>query len=361
MSDKICIELDHHYAVTQNDQLVNIRSTHKEDGNKYYCPYCKQEMIGKRGSKREWHFAHKVKPCSYDKYLHSLAERRIKDWFNQNELIDLNMSRYNTCDQNFRCPFYCKDKCSSLIDNKPYNLKKYFGECELEHKFGGFIADIFCHNKTYEAKPLFIEINVNHECTEEKKDSGIHIIELKINSEEDIDKIVGSTSLYEGPNVKLYNFKQMVNDSEKFSRSVLKYCQVSEIGCHLYIDEYNCKNYNESHQGCYEITMPTDKCEDLGISEDRFKKMCQAITYKKRLSRQNCDICAYKSKEPSNNCFLYTKGRVSQDQRKYNGALCPKFCESKFLLNKAEQALNIYGRYLSIWSREPRYDPNILI
>ncbi len=32
---------------------------------KYFCPYCKQEVIPKMGNKKVWHFCHKGEVCEY--------------------------------------------------------------------------------------------------------------------------------------------------------------------------------------------------------------------------------------------------------------------------------------------------------
>lgn len=67
---------------------------------------------------------------------------------------------------------------------------------------------MYCENKTNPNLPIFIEVFVTHECSQEKKKSGIRIIELSIQSEEDILDIVNSTNLNECEKVKLYNFKR---------------------------------------------------------------------------------------------------------------------------------------------------------
>ena len=86
-----------HLALDQDNNIVDIRNT--EDNKKYYCPYCRKEMITKRGNIREWHFAHKKEACSYDNYLHSIAEIMIMDWFNSIDKIMLYMSIKEKCNR----------------------------------------------------------------------------------------------------------------------------------------------------------------------------------------------------------------------------------------------------------------------
>lgn len=56
-----------------------------------------------------------------------------------------------------------------------------------------------------------------------KINSGIRIIEISIEKEEDITKIINNTKLKEGDGIKLYNFKTDSKYSSTFSVPVQKY------------------------------------------------------------------------------------------------------------------------------------------
>ncbi|MBQ1972856.1 MAG: hypothetical protein II222_00670 [Paraprevotella sp.] len=198
----------HHYALNANKNLIHIKDTEGFENEKYYCPNCGDEMITKRGKVRNWHYAHKKADCSYDNYLHSLAELKIKDWFNREQTISLILDSHEQCDNHNTCKFYNKEQCKKAIQNR-YNLKKFYTSCIIEHKYKGFIADIFCINKKENGEPIFIEIYVTHKCEEEKLNSGIRIIEIKIQNEEDIDEIISSNELKENKKIKLFNFKKV--------------------------------------------------------------------------------------------------------------------------------------------------------
>ena len=68
-------------TINKDGELVNIQQVRheKERPFRYYCPNCKDEMIPILGDKREHHFRHKVQPCRYETYLHSLAEKTFLD------------------------------------------------------------------------------------------------------------------------------------------------------------------------------------------------------------------------------------------------------------------------------------------
>lgn len=193
-----------HYALDVNNNIINIRDTLKTKNEEYFCPHCHKEMITKRGNIRQWHFAHKTDKCSYDKYLHSLAEIMIMDWFNSKDKIVLSLLTDGKCDKSGDCVFFNEKDCTGQVYDD-CNLKKYYSKCVREKKYKDFVADLYCEK---ENNPLFIEIFVTHKCSEEKKLSGIRIIEIGITSEEDIFNITNSNVLKESDNIRLYNFKR---------------------------------------------------------------------------------------------------------------------------------------------------------
>ena len=100
-----------HLALDCNGKLLRIEETIERKDETFLCPHCKQEVIGKYGKERRWHFAHKKKECDYDKYLHSIAEIQIAEWFNKEKEIILDMIQYDTCIKNKECPLYNEYDC----------------------------------------------------------------------------------------------------------------------------------------------------------------------------------------------------------------------------------------------------------
>ena len=94
-----------------------------------------------------------------------------------------------------------KQNESQLLDNIPIimitvdtqektvNLKSYYNVCTTEKQIENFRADILLENSTRPIKPLLIEICVTHPCSEEKINSKLPIIEIPINSADDIKEI----------------------------------------------------------------------------------------------------------------------------------------------------------------------------
>ena len=338
-----------HFALDQDNNIVDIKNT--VDNNKYFCPSCNTEMILKRGQIRQWHFAHKTDKCSYDKYLHSIATRMIADWFNKSKSIKLTLNVKNKCSQYKKCKIYNEDYCSIPI-TKSFDLKKFYHKCIIEHKYNNFIADIYCEHKT---APIFIEIYVTHECSFEKKNSGIRIIELQIKSEEDIMNIINSSDLIENPNIKLYNFKRpedMTYDTKQYIQKYILYHSLKS-----YVDKnlYTCKNYDKIRKGIYEISIPYDDCIPLFIDCGFFYMVGQSMAYSAGYLKKSCTLCRWQAvndmtDEPAI-CKLYKKCGNPKYCMDNESAKCSMFKENTNEINKAVSEFKQYkeDNWTDIW------------
>ncbi len=180
MNDKS--KIFHQFALDDNNQITYIDNAIK--GRKYYCPLCKNELNIRKGKIRIHHFAHKNENnCNYETYLHQCAKYLIKNAFDNNAEFSISYIASNRCPQIDKCKFY-KDNyfkdCNGEFENK-LNLKNYYDLCSVEYKYNGFTADVSFHsNINVTRPPIFVEIYNTHRCTEGKLHSGIRIIEIKI-------------------------------------------------------------------------------------------------------------------------------------------------------------------------------------
>lgn len=132
-----------HFALNKRGGIVDVQNIEDGDQETYFCPHCKEEVITKRGKRRQWHFAHKKKTCDYDKYLHSIAEILIKQWFDKQEVIILDMAATEKCSDYNRCVF--RHECNCMRECRvSYNLKQFYSSCTPERKYKGFVADLLC-------------------------------------------------------------------------------------------------------------------------------------------------------------------------------------------------------------------------
>lgn len=188
---------DVRYLYAFNNECVLTEITNAERNNQYFCPLCLSEMIPKQGRKNKWHYAHKnsVIKCSYESYLHKIAKELICNHFNNTSSFKINYCVANHC--NINCSFNLNPKCT-WPSRREFNLLDYYDTCEIEAEYKGYRADLLLYNKLSSSlEPIFIEICVKHPCSQEKIESNIRIIEVKIESEDDINRIINKSTIYE--------------------------------------------------------------------------------------------------------------------------------------------------------------------
>ena len=182
------IRQDYSYSLDCDNNLINIKDAIK--GNNYYCPCCGAPMITKQGTKNRWHFAHSINAsnCSYESYLHKIAKHKIRECFEHSPIFYITINSKATC-RVIECPMGKSTPCLWL---KPYtfDLKKYYNICEEEAHIGNFRADLLISSLKHKTDSILIEIYVSHKSTTNKINSNYRIIEIQINSEEDIKNVI---------------------------------------------------------------------------------------------------------------------------------------------------------------------------
>ena len=342
-----------HFASTADNHIIHIKDVIPSSA-RYFCPYCRQEMIARRGNIREWHFAHKAERCSYDNYLHTIAEQMIMEWFNTEDHIFLSMNKDERCDKYGHCIFRNEDTCTRK-KQECFDLKNYYTICVPEHSYEGFIADLYCENKDGQS-PIFIEIYVTHECSHEKKNSGIRIIELHIQSEDDILKIIKENTLHEGANVQLYNFRRKGILTGDFAQPFQKFILYHTLKS--YVDRANttCRNYGHCRKGIYEISMPYDDCMPPFLVRGGLYVVGKAIAYKDGYLKKDCDLCWWQKEDMSGDkfCMLYKKCGNPKYCKDNDAGKCSMFKENVQLVRAAVSEFHEYqdSAPVDIWKTD---------
>ena len=186
--------IKYHYALDEQGQTVSIDNVSNEDKSlhTYQCISCNAAMIPRMGKVRKWHFAHKgtEEHCNPETYLHRLAKRLVREKFYNSKSFKISYYQDVECSLFQTCTFAEKGECHCEL-LKTYDLKKYYDTCKEEQPIDNYIADILLTNsKIPSIKPTLIEIQVSHECEIEKKNSGLHIIELRIKDETEISDLL---------------------------------------------------------------------------------------------------------------------------------------------------------------------------
>ncbi|MBO4371615.1 MAG: hypothetical protein J5826_01660 [Bacteroidales bacterium] len=206
------------FVKDSNGDLIDIDNiTQDNKKNDYYCIECGDTMIAAFGQKRKY-FRHKGEvTCNKERYLHKLGKLFFKKMFETNKefLIHFIAERkciksdcfYNNSQRNKNC------KTQTVINT--INLKEKYDVCEEESGYKGYIADLKLSNSQQpDIEPIFIEIFVTHSCEPEKINSGIKIIEIKIEKEDDVLQPLNE---FYNQNVKFYNFNRIIPIEQKFS------------------------------------------------------------------------------------------------------------------------------------------------
>lgn len=227
------------YALCK-EHVVNIDDVTKETRKslKFTCLGCGHEMVAVLGEERVHHFRHKNNEnCSNETYLHNLAKKRIKEIFDTNEHFHIIYKATNSCEHFGSCPF---NRCKKEFE-WPLDLKEYFDTCEIEKGCGGFRPDILLSHSEHPNRKLFIEINVNHPCTDDKLNSGYRIIEIDVVSEQTI--IYPFSEDFEHIHFFNFDFKRDITPQTKVERfSLLSEEDNRKIPNQ---DEINCFQFNE--------------------------------------------------------------------------------------------------------------------
>lgn len=326
--------IQYRYAFSSSSRIVDVcdQGGLFNDGP-YTCPGCGEELILKDGKIRARHFSHgKGSQCSSpETYLHQAAKHLIAQEFNQRVregrpfMVKLPAPLY--CDHfqsvfEYRC---CVEKDAT----RRYDLASYYGEACVEATHGGFVADVLLKHPSNDANCIFIEIVVTHPMTEAKELSGNRIIELVVNHESDIQRIIDDEI---GPsNAKLIGF------TSKRSLASYSQCKCKDKAYYLfYIDRDGiaymkrglladcCEQYREVSQSVDYHVLDEDMSHQGNL---------RASDYKREQKFKGYVFDAIEKGYPVRNCYLCRHRRT-----KFNGGSASEIRCEKLSCNKHSSA-----------------------
>lgn len=324
---------NYNYAYNSKSELVNISETLQSE--LYYCPVCGELMTPHKGKIRRWHFVHKnVGNCSYESYLHKLAKIKIREAFLTADNFLLSYRAKSVC--SYDCLFVDSPKCESEKWVK-FDLRKYYDKCDLEATFGQYRADLLLSSSSNPKRPpVLIEIMVTHQCTEEKRESGVRIIEIPIQSETQIDAIINDCRLnavrfenYHDCHLKtrpiiLYNFNKLEYfDPREQCNIFLKKILLFWLNKEGYFCCYDCY--------CYEVKnkMPANVHYYIStITGTRYKQIFKGFS-QRGVKIRNCFLCKFSkyNLDYGRLCVLYKKHNLPIKPSPYTAKSCPHYRE----------------------------------
>ena len=331
------ISQNYSYANNSGGELINISTAQRNE--QYFCPTCGKLMIPHMGKKHRWHFVHKNnRNCSYESYLHKIAKIKIREAFLSSEHFLLSYNAKAIC--SLECPFIDSPKCQEEKAVE-FDLRRYYDTCEIEATYHQYRADLLLTSSTNpKTPPLLIEIMVTHKCTEDKTGDGVRIIEIPIQSDEQIDNIVRAckfTAVREKPfiysysserNITLYNFNKVesFDPTESFNKYEDYYSRYNTIVFWLnkkgQFRSFNCL--------CYEIRkkLPSNVHYYISDIATPFKEIFQGFS-KRGVKIRNCFLCKFSKQDTCGDrlCVLYKKHNLPRKPSPYCADSCPHYRE----------------------------------
>ena len=315
------IKWKHAYIDEEYSNRISIDEITEDNRNKYkfFCIGCGRELRPRalNSDKKSPHFYHKGKvECSGETYLHKLAKRIIKEKFDLSEhfYIEYRISRICI---NENCKFK-NDRCYN-VEFQKIDLKEYYDTCTLEEPIGNYVADVLLTNsKNTDLPPVLIEICVSHSCEDDKRNAGLKIIEIEIQSEEDAEKLGKEEVLKENTiclkgerRIEFISFKKELKETR--TRKVTRYIYDPQLNAEGYISYIDCTKtaYKSRLNSTLELNLHNTKSIEEG---DIFLVQCWMNKYK---GIRRCNLCK----------FYYDS--ICRLNRKRGGQVCPSTDEAE--------------------------------
>lgn len=309
------------YAISENGKTIFIEEINEENrhNTRYFCFGCGSEVFPVLCKKRRQHFRHsKNSQCDPNRYLHEFAKSQIKSKFDIGEHFIVKYRAKTQCKELENCSFYQKYHWKECKNDGIYeiDLKKHYDRCELEKEYyrktqegeKRFIADLQLTNSNNEKqRPVNIEIWVTHECTEDKKQNGGKIIEIKIENEKDVFRPIIENSDSEKP-IFFHNFERDVKNIKP--NRLFKHITLSAQDNRIVIDEMVCGDLLSTE------TLQNDLIiyySNNTVSDNELKIFYLASLAKKGIVNYD-ELCSY---------VKYNWNHTHNYCRFYDGKKCP--------------------------------------
>lgn len=337
------------YALNSQNKLVSIEDVAKGLACECHCPACNEKLVAKNcGTKRIHHFSHASgADCkgAYETMLHQLAKTKVQEAFLSKAIFNVKFEYRSYCPNINSCGFVRYDNCY-ISEIRTFNLKSFYDSCEQEVQYNSI--DRRSDLKIYSSKnnnipPIYIEFCVTHASDDFKLHNGGKIIEIHIESEDDIDKIVAegftestNSNQEDVQETIFYGFKSEDYNATSISREIefSRYVLYASGKSRCYQDAACCKTISKTYkQSLLEICFHTPVA--FGVYD-----MAKYQGWKK-FGIKNCVYC--KNYVDSYNdtgklCRLYKYLGINK-QEEHDTARA-KVC-SRFIINKEEMTAKI--------------------
>lgn len=287
-------DVQYPFADVGAPNLLHISSVTQENRRlyKYTCPYCRKELRPRLGTKKAHCFAHKPnESCELDRYIHSTAERLLKEKWDSDQPFEITMTVRSECERKEHCFFQsAQEGVCSTEKIETFDLKRWYNQCLVEKKVGGFIPDLCLIDETGKHDPIFIEIWSKHQNSLKKQTSEYKIIEIRLKTIQDLEELP-KHPITESESVTFSHFKISKKTPGEFEGvELMKYRLYSEtLKSHVFSEGIHCTNYERHHKkAALEIVSYRN-----GLAPAFFQRYCTAIALARGYDIRICYDCKF--------------------------------------------------------------------
>lgn len=195
------------YAKNEENKTINIDDIDESNQRDiYHCINCNNPIRPRaiNSNQVRAHFYHPNKDnapkCNPESYIHKLAKTLFLEHFQEKKTLVAQWTEIQYCDNVF------SDSRCTKRNKREINLTEKYPFYQLEQRdSNGYIPDLLLSNN--KGEKLYIEFAHTHFSTQEKRASGIPIIEIQVQQEKDIEVILKNNIIEKSKRIEFINFK----------------------------------------------------------------------------------------------------------------------------------------------------------
>ena len=313
------------YALDADGRLADARElVGTPRGLAYTCVACERPLVARvNGERVRPHFAHKaVGECGRETYLHRLAKLAFAETYRRmaaaGDPFEIRLTAPSRCD---RLSPWLPVGCRIGQTEQVYDLTAYYSEVRVEKRHGEFVPDVSLHSVDHpDRDPVLVEVAVTHFLSEKKERSGGRIIEIPVESEEDVEPI--RAGRLDESNAKFLGFAPEVAavpdaDCRCLDRKMLLFLVHRNGKCWMEpgtLRQHHAKVYNRSRPVAWCDLIPLEDSEGEHTGVLRLDRGFLFVREVKKAAAdgapvKNCHLCRYVGRlwEERKNCSVYCK------------------------------------------------------
>lgn len=188
--------VQYRFAKNTSDEIADANLLVGKDlaGIEFFCLGCDQRLLPKvNGTVLSPHFAHRQgASCSPETYLHRLGKEVFAEVYTKcletGDPFEIELSHPLVCR---RFEGFVGSACvmKDRRHIKTHDLTPLYNQVQIEKRDGQFIPDLLLTSDAAPSRRIYVEIAVTHFLSKKKEHSGEKVIEIPLESEDDLERI----------------------------------------------------------------------------------------------------------------------------------------------------------------------------